>query len=138
MEFCNTMMMMLPLTLYLLKDSVDMCEMSQNEYLNIVLLGVGLLLNRENFQGMVYVMFVFYMIQTLSMQSLERKKPSENSTRAKEGFEPEKSNPESPPLVLEEEKKNDSILGPLFSADSGSLDEVMGVDDASFGNYEQF
>lgn len=129
---------MLPLTLYLLKDSVDMCEMSQNEYLNIVLLGVGLLLNRENFQGMVYVMFVFYMIQTLSMQSLERKKPSENSTRTKEGFEPEKSIMENPPLVLEEEKKNDSILGPLFSAESGSLDEVMGVDDSSFGNFEQF
>ena len=138
MEVCNTMMMMLPLTLYLLKDSVDMCEMSRNEYLNIILLGVGLLLNRENFQGMVYVMFVFYMIQMLSMQSLERKKLPEKSATVKEGFEQGESIVESPPLVLEEEKKTDSILGPLFSADSGSLDEVMGVDDASFGNYEQF
>jgi len=137
MEFCNTMMMMLPLTLYLLKDSVDMCEMSQNEYLNIVLLGVGLLLNRENFQGMVYVMFVFYMIQMLSMQSLERKKIPEKSNTTKEGFEPDESIVESPPL-LEEEKKNDSILGPLFSGESGIMDEVMGVDDSSFGNFEQF
>lgn len=129
------MMMILPLALYLLKDSVDIREMSQNEYLNIILLSVGLILNRENFQGMVYVMFVFYMIQALSIHAIERKNMMREES-SKESFTPGESVIEEVVVVEEKEPENNkSIFNGMFAS---NVDEVVGVDDSSFGNFEEF
>ena len=140
MEACNTMMMILPLALYLLKDSVDIREMSQNEYLNIILLSVGLILNRENFQGMVYVMFVFYMIQALSIHAIERKNMMREES-GKESFTPGESvngGSVTEEVVVAEEKEPENsktIFNGMFAS---NVDEVVGVDDSSFGNFEEF
>ena len=129
------MMMILPLALYLLKDSVDIREMSQNEYLNIILLSVGLILNRENFQGMVYVMFVFYMIQALSIHAIERKNMMREES-SKESFTPGESVAEEVVIAEEKEPENSkSIFNGMYAS---NVDEVVGVDDSSFGNFEEF
>lgn len=143
MESCNTIVMMFPLFLYLIKDNIDMSELSHNKYLNLSLLVVGFLLNKDNFQGTVYIMFVYFMIQSLAKDGgQELSEELEDVDEVQEGFSAEETvNFEEDFKRETSEKSNLYAFDPFSDKESKiyeNLENVNGYNMDEGSNYELF
>lgn len=108
----DTFTMTFPIILYILKDNIDFKKIKNNDIINTVLLLFGLFTSKNNFQGTVYIMFTFFMIQLLGQvqhDSSDKKKVSFDSSfieiNKKENFSPER---EEVSENVEEEPRNDN------------------------------
>ena len=144
MESCNSIVMIFPLFLYLIKDNIDMSELSHNNYLNLSLLVVGFLLNKDNFQGTVYVMFVYFMIQSLAKDGgQDISEEPEDVDEVQEGFSAEETvNVERKDFKREtSEKRNLYAFDPFSDQESKiyeNLENVNGYNLDEGSNYELF
>ena len=89
LEFDSCNIITLPILLYLLKDNVDLSEMSQNFTLNASILILSMLVSKKNFQASVYLMFTFIFLQVLGStpKVFENFENNSNKTKISVGAE---------------------------------------------------